>query len=628
MAGECQVMNVSSQSAQEVYVDSHVNSPIMDYLNDLREKFAGVDTGEVADYIPELATANGDWFGICVATTEGNVYEVGESRQEFTIQSISKPFVYGLALEDNGRKDILEKIGVEPTGDAFNSISLDPVTGQPANPMINAGAITAAGQIMGYNNEKKLARVVDMLSAYAGRSLEIDEKVYQSESETGHRNRAIGYMLRNFNILEDDPTDTLELYFKQCSASVNCRDLAIMGATLANAGINPLTQRRAIRGEYVENVLSVMGSCGMYDYAGEWIYKVGMPAKSGVAGGVVAVLPGKLGIGVFSPPLDARGNSVRGIEVCNRISMDFNLHMFNVVQPAKSVIRCAYDGSRITSKHLRDCIERERLKKEGHRIKVYEIQGDLNFSTSEVIVDKIVSMVDEADFFIVDLKRVLTIDQSTCQLFLQLLLKLAHIEKELVFTNCDTYPQLERYMRRHLQDRSDAVWLSFDDDFALEYCEDRILQRSETVPEPTPLESFELFDRLSSDEIDIIESRLARQHYRQGVTIIHQGESANKLYLLAQGQVSIKITLPDGKIKRLATLSQGLVFGEMAWIERSERSADVAVDSDALCYTLDIDDFDAMMADHSQIKVKVLGNLLKIFTRNLRKANTEIGVLS
>ncbi len=517
---------------------------------------------------------------------------------------------------------------MEPTGDAFNSISLDPVTGQPANPMINAGAITAAGQIMGYNNEKKLARVVDMLSAYAGRSLEVDERVYQSESETGHRNRAIGYMLRNFNILEDDPTDTLELYFKQCSASVNCRDLAIMGATLANAGINPQTQKRAIRGEYVENVLSVMGSCGMYDYAGEWIYKVGMPAKSGVAGGVVAVLPGKLGIGVFSPPLDARGNSVRGIEVCNRISMDFNLHMFNVVQPAKSVIRCAYDGSRITSKHLRDSIERERLKKQGHRIKVYEIQGDLNFSTSEVIVDKIVSMVDEADFFIVDLKRVLTIDQSTCQLFFQLLLKLAHIGKELVFTNCDAYPQLERYMRRHLQDRSDAAWLSFDDDFALEYCEDRILQRSETVPAPTPLESFELFDRLSSDEIDIIESRFARQHYRQGVTIIHQGESANKLYLLAQGQVSIKITLPDGKIKRLATLSQGLVFGEMAWIERSERSADVTVDSDALCYTLDIDDFDAMMADHSQIKVKVLGNLLNIFTRNLRKANIEIGVLS
>ena len=323
-----------------------VTSPIMDYLQELQRQFADLDDGEVADYIPELAKANSDWFGICIATTEGHVYEAGDSRQEFTIQSISKPFVYGLALEDNGRADILRKIGVEPTGDAFNSISLDPQTGRPANPMINAGAIAAAGQIMGHDDNKKVNRILEMLSTYAGRALTVDETVYQSESETGHRNRAIGYMLRNFNILEEDPTPTLELYFRQCSISVCCRDLAVMGATLANAGKNPVTGERAIRGEYVENVLGVMGSCGMYDYAGEWIYKVGMPAKSGVAGGILAVLPGRLGIGVFSPRLDSRGNSVRGIEVCNRISMDFNLHMFNVVQPGKSVIRCSYDGTR------------------------------------------------------------------------------------------------------------------------------------------------------------------------------------------------------------------------------------------------------------------------------------------
>ncbi len=621
-------ISYEDQSSREVNVDSHDNSPIMDYLHELRAEFSGLDKGDIADYIPELATAKESWFGICIATTEGNIYEVGDSRQEFTIQSISKPFVYGLALEDNGRKDILDKIGVEPTGDAFNSISLDPVTGQPANPMINAGAIAAAGQIMGFNSEKKLARVVDMLSTYAGRPLDIDEKVYRSESETGYRNRAIGYMLRNFNILEDGPSDTLERYFKQCSMSVHCRDLAIMGATLANAGINPLTKRRAIRGEYVENVLSVMGSCGMYDYAGEWVYKVGMPAKSGVAGGIVAVLPGKLGIGVFSPPLDSRGNSVRGIEVCNRISMDFNLHMFNVVQPAKSVIRRAYDGSRITSKHMRVARERELLKQQGHRIKVYEIQGDLSFATSEVIINEIVSMTDQADYFVVDLKRALSVDQSTCHLFYELLIKLAGMGKELVFSNCEAYPELGRYVRRHIQNDSKAAWRSFADDFALEYCEERILNRAEYITEPTPLDSFELFDRLSREEVDIISNRLVQRSYRQGETIIRQGDTANLLYLLASGQVSIKITLPDGKVKRLATLSQGLVFGEMAWIERTERSADVTVDADALCYTLDIDDFDAMMADHSRIKVKVQRNLLKILTRNLRKANTEIGVLS
>ena len=605
-----------------------IDSPIMDYLHDLRVRFAALDSGEVADYIPELAKASSDSFGISVATTEGHVYEVGDSRQEFTIQSISKPFVYGLALEDNGRTDILKKIGVEPTGDAFNSISLDPETGQPANPMINAGAIASAGQLMGHDHDKKLIRIMDMMSAYAGRALTIDESVYRSESQTGHRNRAIGYMLRNFNILEEDPSATLELYFRQCSVSVNCRDLAIMGATLANAGINPITQERAIRGEYVENVLSVMGSCGMYDYAGEWIYKVGMPAKSGVAGGIVAVLPGKLGIGVFSPPLDKRGNSVRGIEVCNRISMDFNLHMFNVVQPGKSVIRRSYDGSHITSQHMRDAVDRRRLRDEATRIHVIEVQGDLNFSTTEVVVNEIVEKSQIADYFVVDLKRVLTLDQSTCHLLCQLLLKLDGKGKQLVFANSNPHPELGRYIRRKLKGGNESLWLCFDDDYALEYCEDRILDRGDVTGTPVPLEAFELFDGLDDGEIEVISSKLTRQEYSQGSTIIEQGEPASQLYLLAQGQVSIKMALPDGNTKRLATLSQGLVFGEMAWIERSERSAAVTVDEDALCYKLDIDDFDAMMENHSPVKVKVLGNLLRIFTRNLRKANTEIGVLS
>ena len=621
-------MSNSVQGKAGDELPARIDSPIMDYLHELRDRFAGLDAGEVADYIPELAKASSVSFGISMATTEGHVYEVGDSRHEFTIQSMSKPFVYGLALEDNGRTDILKKIGVEPTGDAFNSISLDPVSGKPANPMINAGAIAAAGLIMGHDYDKKINRIMDMLSAYAGRPLSIDEAVYLSESQTGHRNRAIGYMLRNFNILEEDPSATLELYFKQCSVSVSCRDLAVMGATLANAGINPLTQERAIRGEYVESVLSVMGSCGMYDYAGEWIYKVGMPAKSGVAGGIVAVLPGKLGIGVFSPPLDTRGNSVRGIEVCNRISMDFNLHMFNVVQPGKSVIRSAYDGSHITSKHLRNAADRSRLQQQAHRIRVYEIQGDLNFSTTEVIINAIVDKSRDADYFIVDLKRVLTLDQSACRLFYQLLLKLAGSDKQLLFTNCDGFPVLGRYMLRKLTGADKGLWKSYEDDYALEYCENRILDRGEVTRAITALGSFELFDGLGADEIDVIGSKLTKQAYRQGEIIIHQGEPASQLYLLAQGQVSIKIILPDGKVKRLATLSPGLVFGEMAWIERSGRSAAVSVDADALCYKLDIADFDAMMADHGAVKVKLLENMCRLFSRNLRKANTEISVLS
>src|ERR1041385_2898107 len=324
-------------------------SPIQDFLSELHARHAGLRDGKVATYIPELAKANPDWFGICIVTAEGHVYEVGDSRQEFTIQSISKPFVYGLALEDNTRAEVLKKISVEPTGDAFNAISLESGTGRPRNPMINAGAIAAAGLIAGKTPQVRQRRLLEMFSLYAGAELAIDETVYRSESETGHRNRAIGHMLRNFDILTEPPEPVVDLYFKQCSVSVTCRDLGVMAATLANQGVNPLTRKQAIRGEYVESVLSVMASCGMYDYAGEWLYRVGMPAKSGVAGGVIAVLPGQLGVGVFSPLLDARGNSVRGIKVCDALSRSLDLHAFNLPQAGRSGIRLPFDGSQVSS---------------------------------------------------------------------------------------------------------------------------------------------------------------------------------------------------------------------------------------------------------------------------------------
>src|ERR1017187_5736347 len=207
-------------------------SPIQDFLEELHRECAAVNDGQVATYIPELAKANPDWFGICLVTANGAVYEVGDTRQEFTIQSISKPFVYGLALEDNCREATLETVGVEPTGDAFNSISLDPGTGRPRNPMINAGAIATAGLIAGKTPASRFKRILETFSLYAGRPLRVDETVYQSESETGHRNRAIGHMLRNFDKLTGDPAPTTEIYFQQCSISVNCRDLGIMAATL------------------------------------------------------------------------------------------------------------------------------------------------------------------------------------------------------------------------------------------------------------------------------------------------------------------------------------------------------------------------------------------------------------
>lgn len=314
-----------------------VTSPFRNYLNDLHEKYSSLNDGAVADYIPELALSKPEWFGICVVTNDGQIFEVGECDRLFTIQSISKAFVFGLALEDCGRKYVNSKVSVEPTGEAFNSIVLDEVTNRPYNPMVNAGAIATADLIKGENGTQRLKRMLAMFQRYTGREHDLNVPVFLSERATGDRNRAMAYLMRNFGMVSDKIDETLDLYFQQCSIMVNARDLALLSATLANGGINPVTKERAIDERYIQDVVSVMLTCGMYDGSGEWIYKIGMPAKSGVSGGITAVVPGKLGVGTFSPPLDVKGNSVRGIKVCQDLSQDFGLHLFNAANSDRNL---------------------------------------------------------------------------------------------------------------------------------------------------------------------------------------------------------------------------------------------------------------------------------------------------
>jgi glutaminase len=305
-------------------------APFRTTLQDLHAKYRGIGDGRVADYIPELALAKPEWFGISVVTIDGQSYDIGNHDQLFSIQSVSKPFVFGQALDDHGRDAVLGKVGVEPTGEAFNAIVLDEASNRPFNPLVNAGAIATADLIHGKDFADRIKRLMAMFGLYAGRELYIDNAIFMSERTTGHRNRAIAHLMLNFGMVSEQVADSLELYFQQCSILVNAHDLAVMGATLANAGVNPLTQARAIEQQHVKDVLSVMLTCGMYDYAGEWAYRVGLPAKSGVGGGICAVVPGVAGIGVFSPPLDSRGNSVRGIKVCEELSMRFGLHAFEL----------------------------------------------------------------------------------------------------------------------------------------------------------------------------------------------------------------------------------------------------------------------------------------------------------
>lgn len=309
-----------------------VASPFRQYLNDLYEKYRTVNEGAIADYIPELALAKPEWFGVCAVTNSGQVFDVGNCTQLFTIQSISKAFVFGLALEDHGREYVNSRVGVEPTGEAFNAIVLDEATNRPCNPMVNAGAIATADLIKGDNSTERLKRLLAMFKRYTGREHDINVPVFLSEKATGYRNRAMAYLMLNFGMVSEKIDETLDLYFQQCSILVNAKDLAMMAATLANGGINPVTQERALDEHYVQDVISVMLTCGMYDASGEWTYRVGLPAKSGVGGGILAVSPGQLGIGTFSPLLDAKGNSVRGIHVCEDLSRDFGLHLFNAAQ--------------------------------------------------------------------------------------------------------------------------------------------------------------------------------------------------------------------------------------------------------------------------------------------------------
>ena len=315
--------------------------PVTALLDAVQDDVRPLDAGALAAYIPELAHADPDLLAFAVVGPHGRVRAVGDHEAEFTIQSISKPFVLALALAQHSRAHVLSRVGVEPSGEPFNAISLEAGTGRPANPMINAGAIAVTSLVPGADVETRTTRIVEMLSAFAGRSLWIDEAVYASESRTGDRNRALAHLLRSYGMIDGDVTSIVETYFRQCAVLVTVRDLAVMAATLAFGGVNPVTRRRVVEDRVARDVLSIMGSCGMYDFSGEWMLRVGLPAKSGVSGGLLAVAPSQFGVAAFSPRLDAHGNTVRGSLIVERLADQFGMHLLetreSVAVPAETM---------------------------------------------------------------------------------------------------------------------------------------------------------------------------------------------------------------------------------------------------------------------------------------------------
>ncbi|PRZ15257.1 glutaminase [Nesterenkonia sandarakina] len=383
---------------------------IPDYLHEVLAAVAPKTSGEIASYIPELATADPERLGAVFATVDGEVYGAGDVDVEFIIQSISKPFVYALALSDRGFGPLLDKVGVEPSGEAFNEISLERDTGRPRNPMINAGAITAhslAGP-EGLRAEERMERIVQGLSAFAGRRLEVDARVCASEMENAHRNLAIAHMLRNYGILSEDPRGVVDGYIRQCALLVSTRDLAMMAATLANRGVNPLSNEQVVDQAVVRQVLSVMATCGMYDAAGDWATQIGIPAKSGVAGGLIGALPGQLGIASFSPRLDAHGNSVRGVSLFERFSSDMGLHVMEVPPTAREVVRS------------------NRVRGEGSEAtRILRLQGGIRFAGAERIVREVLDSAPSEPRVVLDISLVHSIDDVARRMLLEVARRLS-----------------------------------------------------------------------------------------------------------------------------------------------------------------------------------------------------------
>lgn len=299
-------------------------------LKNIHLKNHSIDQGQLASYIPELARVNPALFAISITLVNGETMSFGDSKVDFTLQSTSKPFMYGLALTEHGADYVHSKVGVEPSGEAFNSIiELEKKTHRPFNPMINSGAIAIANQIQSKDSQHRIDRMLEHFSDLCGRSVKINHQVFESEKKTAHRNRAIAHLLRHFDVIGDDIEETLDLYFKQCSVMVNIENLSQMAATLANNGLQPITKKNIYSATHTRQILSLMFSCGMYDTAGTWAYTTGIPAKSGVSGAIFAVIPGQMGIAVYSPLIDSHGHSVRGLKTLQDFSQLFNLSLFS-----------------------------------------------------------------------------------------------------------------------------------------------------------------------------------------------------------------------------------------------------------------------------------------------------------
>ena len=597
--------------------------PLLRFLDRCHADFSTETGGDVARYIPELSKADPNHFGISLASLDGHVYEVGDTNVPFTIQSMSKPFVFALALDSLGASRVESVIGVEPSGDPFNSIRLN-AENHPFNPMVNAGAIACSGLIHEAKGAGAFEHIRSELSRFAGRELDVDEAVFASESATGDRNRAIGYLLRTNAVITDNVTAVLEVYFRQCAILVTARDIAVMAATLANRGINPVTGEQVTTPYAIARTLSVMTSSGMYDYAGEWIYRVGIPAKSGVGGGILASLPARLGLGSYSPRLDKHGNSVRGIKVCEAISAHYDLHMLNRSDDARNSIIADYTIGKNPSRRSRRPREQEILAAHHHDVRVFELVGALSLSNVDYISRQLASQ-PRPQFVIFDLRRVAAVTRAGARLIVEEFRELAHFHVTVILSGIKRASPGWKLVREWTEDISNLrdFYLL---DAAIEWAEDQMVYRyggSIDFHDMTELSEQPLLAGLSADELAELAALGTTRTYRHGEKIVGAGEVATSLFFLTSGVVHV--ALADGV--RLATLTAGMAFGEMALLEH-RRSADVLADASTTAVEIAVTDFERFRDQHPKAGERIMRNLAQILAERLIIANTKVNLLT
>lgn len=551
-----------------------VRSPLQDYLDSLHHDLRTSTDGQIAGYAESLDDLDPDLFGIALTTLDGTTYAAGDSESPFAIQSISKALTYALALADSGFEAVDAKIDVEPSGEAYNEISLQASTGRPANALINAGAIAAASMVRDGEDDGDAgaARILSAYATLAGRELTLDEEVLRIERAQGDRNLALAHLLRSFGIIEGSAEEVADDYFAACSISVTAQDLSMMAAVLATGGVHPVSGERLLSTTVVQRVLSVMSTCGMYDDAGEWMVRVGLPAKSGVGGGIIAVMPGQVGIATYSPRLDHHGNSVRGVLACERLSTDLDLHLMRGAQVSHEAVRVQYPITEAPSGVRRQPVAQEALLQLGDRALVLEVQGDLTFGAAESVLRQLVQLPKDVEFVVLDVRRITDVTDFAREGMRQLDAAFADDRRVIVLVDdsgrvsgADADRPAPRRIfaaRRH----------------AIEWVEEQLLERHCEAPSHAPqldAEDALVLSALDDDSATRLTSRMSGQAFGPGEVVLRQNQGFAGIFVITRGLVETSVADSEGDQQRLTVLGPGMSFGEFGLIGDGRHAATV-----------------------------------------------------